>query len=80
MTLHDQIMALQPIGKTSQVSAIHFNNAKMRAAQLAKEADDLMSEMGNAIAMVDPDQLSAAQQDRFSAALIHYNTYKEQSQ
>lgn len=78
MNLHDRIMALEPIGAKSQVSKIHFNNAKMRAAQLATEADELMMQLGNALASVDPDQLTIKQQDSFTSALTKYSAYKEQ--
>ncbi len=77
MTLHDRIMALQPIGKTSQVSAIHFNNAKMRAAQLATEADEIMAEMAAILSAIE--RLSGySGESKLSIALAKYNAYKEQ--
>lgn len=78
MTLHDRIMSLKPIGHTSQVSAIHFNNAKMRAAKLAIEADELMAEMADALGNEFRHAAITYDRDALGRALSKYNAYKEQ--
>jgi hypothetical protein len=49
MSLEDRIKAIEPIGHTSSISRIHFNDAKLRSATLAAEADELMREMAASI-------------------------------
>lgn len=79
MSLHDRIISLEPRGQTSSASKIHFNDARLRAAQIAKEADELMAEMANTLCGLDPDQLTLDQQDNLSRVLVKYNDYKEQA-
>lgn len=80
MTLHDRIARLYH-GYDGAAFAFKdgYELAKNEATHIAKEADEMIMQMGNALASVDPDKLTIKQQDAFSSALIKYNAYKEQS-
>ena len=56
-----------------------YNSGIQDAAQLAAEADELMSRMGAALAVVEPSQLNEHQRKEVSRALREYNQYKDQT-
>jgi hypothetical protein len=54
-------------------------DARHAAAELSIEADQLMAEMGNALASIDPDDLPRMIKGRVALAINHYNTYMERN-
>jgi len=64
VNMHDRIMDLKSIGKTSQVSQIHFNNAKMRAAEIAKDGDARISDLQELCINIHRDLLLRSEPER----------------
>ena len=80
MTLHDRIMRMD-VGTLSGDNSFHegVTAAKFKAAMVAQDADELMAEMGNALASIDPDDLPRRIKGLVALAINHYNTYKERN-
>lgn len=78
MSLHDRIIGQLPDDITRESEAFYegFAEASRKASQLAKEADDLMAEMAEALTQCESvihDKCPA------SLALAKYNAWKEQN-
>jgi len=91
MTLHDRIMAVIPDDITNGGEEFYdgFAEASRKAATLAKEADELMAEMAEALGTllrVDDEwhgsvnSEMAGARSRARAMIENYNTYKESKQ
>ena len=79
MTLHDRIMHEADRHNIDTDHGCGYVDGMTRSATLAKEADKLMAEMGNALASIDPDDLPRMIKGRVALAINHYNTYMERN-
>jgi len=75
MTLHDRILGQSPEPCEGDYYD-GFAHASRQASKLAAEADELMREMVNTLAGLDPEQLSPCQQDNVCLVLEKYNSWK----
>ena len=88
MTLHDRIMGLIPddIANGGEEFYDGFAEASRKAAALAKEADELMAEMAEALVIMDwffVDDGSERKRkimEMQKKVINTYNTYKESKQ